>query len=127
MRNLLIIDDEAQIRKIIKIQLKNEDIMVYEAENKDKAFDLLKTVPINLIICDIKMKDTNGFVILKDLNIQYSHIPVIMLTGFIDKKVSVKAKCMGCYDFITKPVRREKLIETISRAFADKKPEAGNG
>ena len=63
------------------------------------------------------MKDTNGFVILKELKKKYPDIPVIMLTGFIDKKISDKAKEMGCFDFITKPVRREKLKETIDNAF----------
>ena len=117
MKNLLIIDDEERIRKIIRIQLHNTEFSVYEAENRDLAFKILESVPVDVIICDIKMKESNGFVILKELKEKYPHIPVIMLTGFIDKKVSDKAKEMGCFDFITKPVRREKLKETISNAL----------
>lgn len=117
MKNLLIIDDDQRIRKIVKVQLYNTEYSVYEAENKKVAFQILESVPVDVIICDIKMKDSNGFVILKELKEKYPDIPVIMLTGFIDKIISDKAKEMGCFDFITKPVRREKLKQTISRAL----------
>ena len=119
MKNLLIIDDDERIRKIIKIQLHSK-FNVCDAENKDIAFQILKDIQADVIICDIKMKDANGFVILKELKKTYPGIPVIMLTGFIDKKISDKAKKMGCFDFVTKPVRREKLIRTINRALAMK-------
>ena len=49
---------------------------------------------------------------------EYKHIPVIMLTGFINKEVSEQARADGCFDFITKPVKRQKLIESIQRAIA---------
>ncbi|MBN2533746.1 MAG: response regulator [Spirochaetales bacterium] len=116
MKNLLIIDDDERIRKIMRIQLHTE-YNVYDAEKKDIAFQILTTVPVDVIICDIKMKDSNGFVILKELKEKYPDIPVIMLTGFIDKSMSDKAKKMGCFDFITKPVRREKLKMTINKAL----------
>ena len=117
MKNLLIIDDEEQIRKIIKIQLNKKGLNVCEASSKDIAFQILKDVPTDVIICDIKMKDSNGFIILNELKEKYPDIPVIMLTGFIDKKISEKARSMGCFEFITKPVRREKLIQTINKAL----------
>lgn len=117
MKNLLIIDDDEKIRKIIRIQLHKTEICVYEAENKDIAFQILGDIHVHVIICDIKMKDSNGFVTLKEIKEKYPDIPVIMLTGFIDKKISDKAKDMGCFDFITKPVRREILKQTINKAL----------
>jgi len=128
MKNLLIIDDELQIRRIIRIQLHKKDYTIHEADNKDIAFKILEDVPIDVIICDIKMKDSNGFVILKEIKIKYPDIPVIMLTGFIDKKISDKARNMGCFDFMTKPVRREKLLQTIEKAIEYRaKMEEGDG
>ena len=105
--------------KIIKIQLYKKEFKIYEAKNKNIAFETMTSVPIQVIICDIKMKDSNGFVILQELKKKYPDIPVIMLTGYIDQKISEKAKGMGCFDFITKPVRREKLIETINKALTE--------
>ena len=118
MKGVLIIDDDQKIRKIIKRQLHRTEFNLHEAENRDIAFSILAETDIAVVICDIKMKDANGLVVLKELRTQYPGIPVIMLTGFIDKKVSDKAKTLGCFDFITKPVRREKLISTIRDALS---------
>jgi DNA-binding NtrC family response regulator len=119
MKNLLIIDDDEKIRKIIKIQLHKRDITIYEADNRESAFHLLSTKSIDAVICDIKMKDTNGFVILQEIKKTYKKLPVIMLTGFIDKKLSIRAKELGSFDFITKPVRREVLLQTLSKAVGE--------
>ncbi|MBN1696595.1 MAG: response regulator [Spirochaetales bacterium] len=119
MKNVLIIDDDERIRHIIKIQLHKTDFNLLEADNREIALETLRGSPVDVIICDIKMKDTTGFILLKELKATYPHIPVIMLTGFIDKNVSEKAKRMGSFAFITKPVRREKLIETIRQAVDD--------
>jgi DNA-binding NtrC family response regulator len=117
MKSLLVIDDDERIRKVIKIQLKDTDYKVFEADDKNTAMELIRDNPIDIVICDIKMKESNGFEILKEIKQLYPELPVIMLTGFIDKKMSDDAKEMGCFDFITKPVRREKLIQTIDSAF----------
>jgi two-component system response regulator HydG len=119
MKHILIIDDDEKIRKIITIQLHNTDFRVFEAEDRVQAFGILGKEHIDVVLCDIKMKDTSGFVILEELRHTRPGTPVIMLTGFIDKKVSERAKELGSFDCITKPVRREKLIETITKACTD--------
>jgi DNA-binding NtrC family response regulator len=119
MKKLLIIDDDDRIRKIIKIQLHKKAVELFDAPNKNSAFEILNREKIDCVICDIKMKDTNGFVILQDIKKQFEDLPVIMLTGFIDKKVSERAQKLGSFDFITKPVRRENLVSTISKAIGD--------
>lgn len=119
MKKLLIIDDDDKIRKIIRIQLHKKSLDIYDAPNRNTAFDILNNEKIDLVICDIKMKDTNGFVILQDIKKQFTDLPVIMLTGFIDKKVSERAQKLGSFDFITKPVRRENLVNIISKAIGE--------
>jgi DNA-binding NtrC family response regulator len=120
MKKVLIIDDDERIRRIIKIQLHKSGLTLFEAENKDTAFTILEKESVDVIICDLKMKDTSGFTLLEEIIEKYNQIPVIMLTGFIDKNISERAKRIGSFDFITKPVRREKLIETIYRAIEKK-------
>ncbi|MBN2735725.1 MAG: response regulator [Spirochaetales bacterium] len=117
MKTLLVIDDDQNIRKIIKVQLHKTELRILEAENQKTAFDLLGQEEIHVILCDIKMKDTNGFIILKEIKDKYPSLPVIMLTGFIDKKVAERAEELGSFAFITKPVRREKLLESINSAL----------
>jgi two-component system, NtrC family, response regulator HydG len=119
MKHVLIIDDDEKIRKIITIQLHKSDYRIFEAEDREQAMGVLGREHIDVVLCDIKMKDTSGFVILEEIKNSRPGVPVIMLTGFIDKKVSERAKELGSYDCITKPVRKEKLIETISRACGE--------
>jgi len=119
MKKILIIDDDKRIRQIIKIQLNKTKFTLFEAEDRPSALKILESEDIHVIICDIKMKDTNGFVLLEEMKKKYTNIPVIMLTGFIDKKVSDKAMRLGSFDFITKPVRRQHLIDTIRRALGE--------
>jgi DNA-binding NtrC family response regulator len=116
MKHILIIDDDEKIRKIITIQLGKTEYKVFEAEDRAHAFGILGAEHIDVVLCDIKMKDTSGFVILDEIRHTRPETPVIMLTGFIDKKVSERAKELGSFECITKPVRREKLIETITKA-----------
>ena len=117
MKNLLIIDDDDRIRKIVRIQLHKKSINIFDAPDRNTAFEILNKEKIDLVICDIKMKDTNGFVILQEIKKLFLDLPVIMLTGFIDRKVSERAEKLGSFDFITKPVRRDNLISIISKAI----------
>jgi len=119
MKNLLIIDDDDRIRKIIRIQLHKKSINIFDAPDKSTTFEILNKAKMDIVICDIKMKDTNGFVILQEIKKKFPELPVIMLTGYIDKKVSERAAKLGSFDFITKPVRRENLISIISRAIGE--------
>ena len=118
MKKILIIDDDKRIRDIIKIQLHNEELEILEASNDSEVFPVLSTHDISVILCDVKLKQADGFSIVEFLKSSiYSKIPVIMLTGFIDRETSERAKSVGCVDFITKPVKRQKLIETIKKAL----------
>jgi len=118
MKNILIIDDESRIRDIIKIQLQAQPFIVLEAENEQQAFAVLASNTISLILCDVKLKELDGFTIVQKLKaLEYKNIPVIMLTGFIDKETTEQANKIGCADFITKPVKRQKLIDCINKAL----------
>lgn len=121
MNQILIIDDEERIRRIIKIQLRNTGFSVFEAEDSETAFTILKSQNINVVICDIKMKGLGGIEILKRIKMENETIPVIMLTGFIDDEYVKLSRENSCFDFLTKPVQREMLIQVINSALESRK------
>ncbi|MBN1411067.1 MAG: response regulator [Spirochaetales bacterium] len=120
MIKLLIIDDDIHIRKIVRIQLGKTSIEVTAASGRIEAEAHLKKTSFDIFICDIKMKDSNGMEILKNLKTDYPDTPVIMLTGFIDKKYYDAVMELGAYDCLTKPVKKERLIKIIEEALGKK-------
>jgi len=117
---VLIIDDDEHIRHIIRRQLQLAPYTVFEAGNRQEAFGILCSETISAVICDIKMKDTDGFEITKQIKEQFPFLPVIILTGFIEEEYSNKARELGCFDFLIKPVKREKLRSVLDRALSGK-------
>ncbi|MBN1799245.1 MAG: response regulator [Spirochaetales bacterium] len=118
---VLIIDDDEDIRRIIKRQLQRTAYTVFEAGNRPEAFAILREQNISAVVCDIKMKDTDGFEITQQIKEQFPLLPVIILTGFIGEEYSDKAKELGCFAFLIKPVKREKLIQVLKRALSKSK------
>jgi DNA-binding NtrC family response regulator len=114
---VLVIDYDERIRQIIKLQLKSLPYIIREASTSREAFCILKNEKVDTVICDLKMKDIDGFDILRRIKARFPSLPIIILTGFIEKDYAEKADALGCFDFINKPVKREKLREVLSRAL----------
>jgi DNA-binding NtrC family response regulator len=118
---VLIIDDDERIRHIIKRQLALAAYTVFEAASARQAFEIFDSQNIDAVVCDIKMKDTDGFEITKQIKEQLPSLPVVILTGFIEEEYSDKARKLGCFDFLVKPVKREKLIQVLNKALSTEK------
>ena len=116
-KKLLIIDDEKRIRKIIKIQLRHTPLLISEAEDINRALDLIKKNEIDVVICDIKLKTADGIEVLKQIKASSPQLPVIILTGFIERDYRDRAEAIGCSDYLIKPVKRQRLISTIEKAL----------
>ncbi len=117
LKTILIVDDDPGIRSVIRNQIKSFGFRVAEASNKPEALAFLIAGSINIVVCDIKMKEENGFDILREIHTEYPSIPVIMLTGFIEKEYYDRAKELGAIDLIIKPVRKERLFEVLEKAL----------
>ncbi len=106
---LLIIDDDNLVCiSLKKILLK----MNYEVEicnDGDKVFETVENTKPDIILLDIYLTTHNGLDILKDLQMSYFHIPVIMITAYSDVKISVNAMKLGAFDFLLKPIDLEHL------------------
>lgn len=116
-RKILVVDDEENIRDTIRIHLEREGYGVLTSEDGRDAVKTLKTNDVSLIITDIKMPRLNGFGLLDYARENYSYIPVVMLTGYIDVDMAVDAMKKGTFHYLTKPVKKRDLISVVEDAL----------
>ncbi len=119
--NILVVDDEKNIRSGIADALSLEQYKVLEASDGQEAVDILAVEDIDIVISDLKMPRMSGEKLLKRILQNYPLIPVIILTGFGSVEVAVQAMQNGAYDFATKPINLERLSLIIRRALAFRK------
>ena len=119
MTKILIIDDEAPIRRVLRDILENENYQAEEASTGKIALQLIKEQEYDAIFCDIKMPEMDGIEVLEAIR-QESDVPVIMLSGHGTIETAVEAIKKGAFDFIPKPPDLNRLLITLRNAL-DKK------
>jgi two-component system nitrogen regulation response regulator NtrX len=120
--HILVVDDEPDIRDLVKEILEDEGYEVSIAENAASAREARRARRPDLILLDIWMPDMDGISLLKEW-IEGDHLPcpVIIMSGHGTVETAVEATRLGAYDFIEKPLSMNKLLLTIKRALeADK-------
>ena len=123
MSNILIVEDEDAIRRVL-IKVLSEENPKYkldEAPDGEKAISLIKTQHYDLVLCDIKMPKKDGIEVLEFVSSYDSSIPVIMISGHGDLKTAVKAMRMGAYDYIEKPPDLNNLLNSVRSALVKTK------
>jgi two-component system nitrogen regulation response regulator NtrX len=117
--DILIVDDETDIRTLIQGILEDEGYKTRQAENARQVFDHLRMAPANLVILDVWLQNSefDGLAILEQIKEAHSHIPVIMISGHGTIETAVKAIKQGAYDFIEKPFKTDRLLLMIERAL----------
>ena len=121
---VLVLDDEADVRTAIRLQLKGTRFEVLEAENFEQAIELLGDNPISIdvIICDVRMPGVSGIEAVATFQQEYPTTPVIVLTGFPDTGLAVDfMKKQDVVDFLTKPVDKARLIAALELAAQGRK------
>jgi DNA-binding response OmpR family regulator len=109
---ILIADDEADIRNLIKISLEENGYTVLSAQNGKEALDLLLSEDIHLAILDVMMPIMDGFNLLRKIR-EYNTIPVIMLTARTDDMDKVLGLGLGADDYLSKPFSISELIARV--------------
>ena len=119
---ILVVDDERDIRELIKEILQDEGYKVTSAENGAAAQRARRERRPDLILLDIWMPDIDGISLLKEwVNEDSIMPPVIMMSGHATVETAVEATRLGAYDFLEKPLSMAKLLVTVKRALeADK-------
>jgi putative two-component system response regulator len=121
MANILVVDDEEAIRKTTRINLESSGFTVHTAENGRDAMTVLAPnylpVKIDCILLDIRMPGINGMDLLKEIHLMDSRIPVVMMTAMNDLETGLDAMRSGAFDYVTKPVRKQRLLTALERAL----------
>ncbi len=112
-RLLLIVDDEARMRRFIRMNMELEGYQVIEAENGLKALDQIRQHTPELVIMDVMMPEMDGFETLKLLR-EISTVPVILLTVKSDEEDKIQGLGLGADDYITKPFSPRELISRVT-------------
>ncbi len=118
--NVLIIDDEKDIRMMIGDILQDNQYNVLEADNAENALKIIKeNEQIDLVILDIWLEGSqmDGIEILKKIKKKNKTIPVIMISGHGNIETAVEAIKIGAYDYIEKPFQYDRLLLVVSRAL----------
>ncbi|WP_394974275.1 sigma-54-dependent transcriptional regulator [Cypionkella sp.] len=119
MTNILIVDDEKDIRELIGDILKDEGYVIRLASNSDECMAEINAEAPNLMILDIWLKDSrmDGIDILKTVKRDNPDIPVVIISGHGNIEIAVAAIKQGAYDFIEKPFNIDQLMVVVSRAM----------
>ncbi len=119
MGDILIVDDERDIRELISDILKDEGYTTRLAANSDECMKQVSSDPPSLMILDIWLKDSNmdGIDILKSVKQDKPEIPIVIISGHGNIEIAVAAIKQGAYDFIEKPFNIDQLLVVIRRAM----------
>ncbi|MDZ5474646.1 response regulator transcription factor [Bacillus sp. 31A1R] len=110
--NILVVDDEKEIRQLIAIYLKNEGFNVLEAEDGMTAIALLRINDISLVILDIMMPDKNGIETCVEIR-QVSKVPIIFLSAKGEQVDKILGLTAGADDYVTKPFHPLELVARV--------------
>ncbi len=116
-KEVLLVDDEAGIRKVLKISLEDSGYKVHTAEDAYKALEIFKEHSPPVVMTDIKMPGMNGIDLLKKLKKTNPDVEVIMITGHGDVDLAIKSLKCEATDFITKPIHDEAIDIAMKRAW----------
>ncbi len=117
---ILIVDDEKNIRSGLSKALSLEGYDTLTAEDGQEGWDLVNSSDVDLIISDLRMPRLSGEELLKRVSSAYPTLPVIILTGHGTVESAVQAMQNGAFDFVTKPINLDRLVLLVKRALANR-------
>ncbi|MEZ2414910.1 sigma-54-dependent transcriptional regulator [Muriicola sp. E247] len=119
MPKILVIEDEAAIRRVLVkiLSEENEKYQLEEAENGQKGIESIKKNDYDLVLCDIKMPKMDGVEVLEAARKIKPEIPFIMISGHGDLDTAVNTMRLGAYDYISKPPDLNRLLTTVRNAL----------
>jgi two-component system chemotaxis response regulator CheY len=121
---VLIIDDEEEVRKPLRLMLCKAGYEVLEAEDGGKAITALNAddnpVMLDAIICDLCMPKVDGTEAISYFRSQYPAVPIIVLTGYPDAEMAVSLIKQGVHDYLVKPALKDDVLRVIRRAVGSR-------
>lgn len=117
---ILVVDDEAQVRKPISIMLVKDGYEVVEAQDGEEAIEALQSgdnpLMVDTVLCDIRMPKINGKEAIAYFRSQFPGVPIVVMTGYPDVELAVSLMRQGVRDYLIKPVTKEELLSVIRKS-----------
>jgi len=119
MPNILVIEDEDAIRRVLVKILKQEvdQVHIEEANNGRTGLKQFESMLFDLVLCDIKMPDVDGVEVLQRAKEINSDVPFIMISGHGDLETAVETMRLGAFDYISKPPDLNRLLTSVKNAL----------
>jgi two-component system, NtrC family, nitrogen regulation response regulator NtrX len=115
---ILVVDDEPNIRRALRMVLEPEGYGVLEAESAEKGLEVLAAEPVDLGVFDIRLPGMDGLALLSRARELWRDLPVIVVSGHADAADIVDAMKRGAADFIPKPIDRERVLVSVRNALS---------
>ena len=117
---ILVVDDEAQVRKPISLMLAKDGYEVVEAADGEEAIEALRSgdnpLMVDTVLCDIRMPKINGKEAIAYYRNQFPGVPIVVMTGYPDVELAVSLMRQGVRDYLIKPVTKEELLTVIRKS-----------
>ncbi len=119
MSKILIIEDEASIRRVLTkiLSEENDSYQVEEAEDGVQGLEKIKNTDYDLVLCDIKMPKMDGEELLEAVKKIKPEIPMVMISGHGDMETAINTMRLGAFDYISKPPDLNRLLNTVRNAL----------
>jgi len=118
---VMIVDDEDTVRKVLRLTLTKAGYDVVEADHGGKGIETIGSddnmLMLDVILCDIRMPKVNGLEAIAFFQQQYPSVPIIVVTGYPDQKMATDLLSRGVFDYLVKPVDKDKLLATVAAAM----------
>lgn len=124
-KTILIVDDEDQIRDLLRVYIENSGYEVFDAANGKSALEILENQKVHLVILDLMLPDIQGEKLCKDIREEYD-IPVIMLTGKTDEGSMIHGLSIGADDYIGKPFSPRNVMARVEAVLRRCNIESSN-
>lgn len=119
---ILIVDDEPDIRELLEITIGRMGLKTSAAESVSSAIELLDQREFSLCLTDMKLPDGSGIDIIQHIQRHQPHVPVAMITAFSSVETAIEALKAGAFDFVTKPIDLERLRTLINTSLRLEEP-----
>jgi nitrogen regulation protein NR(I) len=116
-KQVLIVDDEPNLRKILAAQLSRDGYDVMVAEDGEQGLTMLRENHIDLVVTDLKMPKVDGMTLLREALRESPDLPIVMITAHGTVDTAVEALKLGAFDYLTKPFDKDEVRQVVAKAL----------
>jgi two-component system chemotaxis response regulator CheY len=117
---ILVVDDEAQVRKPISLMLAKDGYEVVETADGEEAIEALRSgdnpLMVDTVLCDIRMPRINGKEAIAYFRSEFPSVPIVVMTGYPDVELAVSLMRQGVRDYLIKPATKDELLSAIRKS-----------